>query len=215
MAGGWRATRELAEAAGALVAEELADFEDLTRLACLLRDRTVGRRLGALSNAGFECVAAADAAGGFELPELAPSTREQLDAHLRALRLGGIVGARNPLDLTPIAGDEAFAEAARLVVGDPSVDVALVGCVPLTGALATLPGDDLLAAKSVASRLGRLWTETRKAWVAVVDAGSLYDPFAARLEELGIPTFRSVDRALELLDRYARQREIGDLLAAK
>ena len=57
-------------------------------------------------------------------------------------------------------------------------------------------------------------TETDKAWVAVVDAGPLYDPFANRLEELGIPTFRSADRALRLLDRYSRHRAVVGQLAA-
>jgi hypothetical protein len=36
-------------------------------------------------------------------------------------------------------------------------------------------------------------------WVAVVDAGRWYDPFAAQLELHGIPTFRTVDRALRAL----------------
>ncbi len=217
MAGDWRATRELAESAGALVAEELADFEDLTRLACRLRGRRVGRRLGAMSNAGFECVAAADSAGGFELAELSAPTREKLGALFHSLRLEAVVAPRNPLDVTPIAGDAEFAEAARLIVTDPAVDVAVVGCVPLSGALTTLPGrggEGLGAAEAVAARLGRLWAETDSTWVAVVDAGPLYDPFAARLEELGIPTLRSADRALRLLERYVRQREISAALAA-
>ena len=216
MAGGWRATRELAEAAGALVAERLADFDDLTRLACLLRGRRLGKRLGAISNAGFECVAAADAAGGFELAELSAATRRRLEELFRGLRLEGIVGARNPLDVTPIAGDAAFAGAAELVLADPSVEVGLIGCVPLTGALDTLPGEGaagLAGGGAVAARLGRLWRQTDKAWVAVVDAGPLYDPFATRLEELGIPTLRSVDRALELLAAYTRHRAIAGLLA--
>ena len=41
--------------------ESLADFDDLTRLFCWLTDKPVGGwRLGAISNAGFECVAIAD-----------------------------------------------------------------------------------------------------------------------------------------------------------
>jgi acyl-CoA synthetase (NDP forming) len=221
MAGDWQATRELAEAAGVLVAEELADFEDLTRLSCMLRGRRTGRldalpRLGVLSNAGFECVAAADAAARFELAALSAPTRQGLDELFRDLRLDAVVGTRNPLDVTPIADDAAFARAAELVLTDPEVEVGVIGCVPLTGALATLPepGGGLAGAGSVASRLGRLWAETDKAWVGVVDAGPLYDPFARRLEALGIPTLRSVDRALRLLDRYARHRRMARRLAS-
>ena len=119
------------------------------------------------------------------------------------------------VDVTPIAGDEAFAGAVEVLLTDPAVDVGLVGCVPLTGALTTLPeerGEGLAGSEAVAARLGRVWSESDKPWVAVVDAGSLYDPFAARLEELGIPTFRSVDRALRLLGIYARHRRVVDRL---
>ena len=165
---------------------------------------------------GFECVAAADAAGGFELAELSSATRAGLDRLFRHLRLEAVVGTRNPLDVTPIADDSAFAEAAELIVTDPQVDVAMIGCVPLTGALETLPsaGDGGLAqAGSVASRLGRLWAETDKAWVVVIDAGPLYDPLAGHLEALGIPTFRSADRALRLVERYVGHRRMVRHLA--
>ena len=41
-----------------------------------------------------------------------------------------------------------------------------------------------------------------KPWVAVVDAGILYDPMTARLEGAGIPTFRTADRGLRLFDIF-------------
>jgi hypothetical protein len=39
--------------------------------------------------------------------------------------------------------------------------------------------------------------------VAVIDGGPLFDALAARLETGGIPTFRSADRALKALGRWA------------
>ena len=36
----------------------------------------------------------------------------------------------------------------------------------------------------------------------MVDAGAPYDPMARMMEEAGIPTFRSADRALQMLGRY-------------
>ena len=59
---------------------------------------------------------------------------------------------------------------------------------------------------SIVQRLERLYHASDKAWVAVVDAGSLYDPMAARLRVLGVPTFRAADRALRLLEQYCRHR---------
>ena len=39
-----------------------------------------------------------------------------------------------------------------------------------------------------------------------MDSGALYDPMAHLLDAAGIPTFRSADRALRLLDLYAAVR---------
>ena len=212
IAGDYEVCRELARAAGVLVAESLEEFEDLIRLACALDGRPfAGRRLGAVSNAGFECVAIADGAGDLELAAFAPDTAARLDALFARHRLETVVRARNPLDLTPILGDEAFAEAARLVLEDPNVDLGLVGCVPLTGALATLEAgaghsEDVKADTSVARRLGRLWRATEKPWLAAVDGGRKYDALARTLIEEGIPAFRAADRALSLLTRYANWR---------
>jgi acyl-CoA synthetase (NDP forming) len=208
IAGSYKVTRALAKAAGVMVAESIGDFDDLIRLTCLLRNRTVtGPSLGALSNAGFESVAFADRLGEFRLAKLQVSTREILERLLEDYRLENIVTVSNPLDVTPILDDEAFALASRALIEDESVDLAAIGCVPLTGALNTLAGADnhreeFRREGSLALRLARLWRETRKAWVVVVDGGALYDPMARFLEESGIPTFRSADRALRILNIY-------------
>jgi acyl-CoA synthetase (NDP forming) len=212
IAGDYAVTRALAREAGALVAESLEDFEDLVRLATLLRGRRpAGRRLGAVSNAGFECVAIADSLGDLSLAEWTPATRAALGAVLERARLADIVAVRDPLDVTPILGDEAYAEVARLVLEDPGTDLGLIGCVPMTGALDTLaPGaghpDDVDRDTSVASRLARLFHATAKPWVAVVDAGRPYDRMAQRLEDGGVPTFRTADRALRLLGQWSGGR---------
>jgi acyl-CoA synthetase (NDP forming) len=206
LAGPYAVARALAEEAGVVVADRLADFEDLVRLFCRMRGRRAGgTRLGAVSNAGFECVAVADALAGLTLAQLGPDTRTAIATLLRDARLESVVAPGNPLDTTPLLGDRAFAEAARLVLDDPGVDLGLIGCVPLTPALATLPGD-LDRPDSIAHALAALWRASLKPWVAVVDAGPLYDPFASALEAGGVPTFRTADRALALLSVWARQR---------
>jgi len=209
VAGDHAVARALSAAAGAVVADTLEDFEDLVRLFAALRGRDFGAgRLGAVSNAGYECVAIADALGPFTLAEFAPATRARLAAALERARLADIVSVRNPIDLTPMLGDAAYEEVARAVLEDPGVDVGVIGVVPMTGALNTLapgPGhdDDVRRADSVAARLVRLWSDGPKPWVAVVDAGPLYDACATVLEEGGVPTFRAADRALRLLARVA------------
>jgi acyl-CoA synthetase (NDP forming) len=212
IAGDYAVTRALAEAAGAVVAESLEDFDDLVRLFCLLRDKQVaGLGLGALSNAGFECVAMADNLGAFELPEFRADTQERLAAILEQHRLLSVVGVKNLLDLTPIVDDAAYEEAVRCVLEDESVDVAVIGCVPLSGALSTVAAgegydEDVRDEASIAMRMARLHAASKKAWVAVVDGGPLYDAMARLLLEKGVPTFRSADRALRLFGRYCRWR---------
>jgi acyl-CoA synthetase (NDP forming) len=212
VAGDYLVTRRLAEAAGALVSDSLEDFEDLVRLATMLRrSRVSGLSLGAASNAGYECVAIADTLGPFRLAEWTATTRGRLGGILERVRLAGIVSVRNPIDLTPILGDEAYEAVVRAILDDPRVDAGVVGCVPLTPALATLasgPGhpDDLWSEHGIVRRLVRLKDEVAKPWVMIVDAGRLYDRMALALQDGGIPTFRTADRALRLFGRYCQHR---------
>ena len=213
IAGDYTATRELARAAGVVVAQSLADFDDLVHLFCCLRRKTVtGWGLGAMSNAGFECVAIADGvSGGFHLPAFDAATGERLAAILDRARVGSIVTVGNPLDVTPMLADADFEAAARAVLEDPRVDVGVIGCVPLTGALATLAAgrghdEDLEEETAVGRRLARLAGEQPKAWVAVVDGGPLYDPMAVLLAEHRLPAFRTADRALRLFETFCRWR---------
>ncbi len=212
IAGDYAVTRALARHAGVVVAESLADFEDLTRLfTFLLGKKVAGRRLGAISNAGFECVAFADNLRNFTLPTFGERTTHCLRAIFERCRIDLVVDAHNPLDLTPMADDAAYEEAVRAVMGDENVDVGIVGCVPMTPALNTLARgechhEDINHEDSVVQRLLRLNDEVAKPWVAVVDAGILYDPMAARLEAAGIPTFRTGDRALRLFDVFCEAK---------
>lgn len=211
IAGDYVVSRELAREAGVVVCDSTADFEDLINLFARLPKRPLARRrLGALSNAGFECVASADHLGELELAELTPATSRDLNDLLRRSELADLVDVSNPLDLTPMADDATFADAAGLIMADENVDLGLIGCVPLTPALQTLPaadhhGEDVHKQSSVAARLARLKRDTAKPWVAVVDAGPAYDPFVTLLERQGIPVYRTAGRALRMLRIYATQ----------
>ena len=211
IAGDYTVTRELAGAAGVVLAETLSDFDELVRLFTFLRDKRSGRRLGALTNAGFEAVAIADNLGAFELPAFSATTTARLQAVFAQARIDSVVDVHNPIDLTPMAGDAAYEDSMRAMLDDEGVDVGIVGVVPLTGALNTLPAgaghrEDLERPDSIAARLARIRRESAKAWVAVVDAGRHYDPLADALLREQIPTFRTADTALRLLDVFAAAR---------
>lgn len=212
IAGDYVVTRELVRGAGGIVCETLADFDDLLKLYVLLRERAPsGRRLGAVSNAGFECVAVADHVGPLTLARLADSTRWKLGLLLDELGLRDIVDVRNPLDVTPMAGDASFVDAVRTVLADEGVDIGIVGCVPLTPALQTLGPDqshpeDLWREHGILDDLVRLKEKSTKPWAIAIDGGPLYDSFARALEANGIPTFQTIDRAARILGRFCEER---------
>jgi acyl-CoA synthetase (NDP forming) len=212
IAGDYAVTRELARQAGVVLADSLQDFDDLTRLFALLGGKRVGGwRLGAISNAGFECVTMADNLGRFTLAPFDAAASGRLQAIFRESKIDSVVDVHNPLDLTPMTGDAAYEQVVRAVMDSEAIDVGIVGLVPLTVAMNTLPPgdghtDDVFRDDSTAGRMVRLHRESAKAWVAVVDAGSLYDPLARLLEQGGIPTFRTADAALRLFDIYCAAR---------
>lgn len=213
IAGDYPVTKALLLQTGAVIVESLEDFDDALTVFALLRGREAsGLRLGAVSNAGFECVAMADNLGAFELAAFAPSTAPRLEAIFRKARIGEIVDVHNPIDLTPAAPDEAYDESFRAVLDDPNVDLGLVGILPPTPAMNSLAagpdsnGEDITREDSLAFRYGRLMGETTKPWVASCDAGPLYDPLVRALEARGVPVFRTSDRALRMLNLWAAAR---------
>jgi acyl-CoA synthetase (NDP forming) len=214
IAGEFAVTRELAIASGAMVAGTLEEFDDLVRLSLAFRGRTgPGEGLVAVSNAGFECVAMADQAGDWALIPPGADAFGRVARVLDSAGIGEITRPANPLDLTPMMGAEGFAEVVEAMLADPSMGAGVVGCVPLTAALDTLPaddahGEDLAAPGGLATRLGSLWRRTDRPWVAVVDSGPRYDPFARALAASGLPVFRHADRAVRALGSYLfRTRE--------
>jgi acyl-CoA synthetase (NDP forming) len=195
-------TRSLLEAHGALVAATLDEYDDLLAIAAAWHDRELGAgRLGVISNAGFEVVAAADGAQALPMPAPAPETIERLAVVLEDAGLGSIVEVRNPLDVTPMADDTTFAGAVEAMLDDPGVDVALVGCVPLTPTLRA----DAEGPGWVGERLASLARHPTP-WAAVVDAGSRYDTLAETLVAAGVVVFRTVDRAASAIAGYVSWR---------
>jgi acyl-CoA synthetase (NDP forming) len=212
IAGDYPVTRELCANAGVIVADTIADYEDLVMLFSCLKDKHVaGWRLGALSNAGFESVAMADNIGRFRFENFSAATDEKLRAAFKIVRIDTIVDVHNPLDLTPQATDAVYEAIIRAMIEDENVDVGLVGCVPMTQALNTLvPGEghpeNLYDENGIVARMKRIKDTTTKAWAAVVDAGPIYDEMARLLKSHEIPTFRTADRALRLFHRFCEEK---------
>ena len=212
IAGDYAVTRSLAAGVGVVVAETMADFEDLVGLFLALRAKKVtGWKVAMLSNAGFECVAISDSLEWFEPASFSAATLSRLQTIFNSCGIDRVVDPRNPLDVTPMMGDAAFEAAVRAVLEDEGVDAAVIGCVPLTGELDTLAPsrahpEDVTSPESVAGRLAGLFWEYDKPWVAVVDAGRPYDPMTDQLRAAGIPTFRTAERAVRLFEVFTARR---------
>jgi acyl-CoA synthetase (NDP forming) len=141
------------------------------------------------------------------LAEFSKATKDRLAAALSPAGIDRLQDVKNPMDTTPMAGDEAFAECARALIDDPNVDCAVVSPVPMTVALNTLPkgeghGEDITAPGSLPSRLIEAIRACPKPVIVNIDAGSLYDPMAAMIEEAGIPVFRRADEAVKFLRKF-------------
>jgi acyl-CoA synthetase (NDP forming) len=206
IAGDYPVTRELLGQLGVVVAETLDEFDDLVTLFSLLQGKkATGLHLGAVSNAGFECVAFADNLGRLSIAEFSPAAGPRLEQVFADAKISEIVDVHNPIDLTPMADDAAYYESFRAVMEDDNVDTGIVGIVPLTVRMNTLAAaahhaEDVSREDSIAGRYGKLIKTGRKPWVAVVDSGDLYDPLVRQLERHGVPTFRTADRALKMLN---------------
>jgi acyl-CoA synthetase (NDP forming) len=202
--GDYEVCRALVQAAGVIDCVTLNMFEDyLVTFSFLAGRARSGRRVAVLSNAGFECTAAADRLHGLELASLAPATRTRLTELLPP----GIVDVHNPVDATPMTPTESYAACAEALLEDPGVDAVVVAGVPATPYLEDLPrgeghDEDIARPTSLPSRLIRLFHATRKPVVFSVDSGALYESCVQMMMRAGLPCFRKVDRATRALAAF-------------
>ncbi len=208
IAGDYPVTKALLSQAGAAVVEKLEDFDDALGLFTAFNGKTAsGNRLGAISNAGFECVAFADNLGQLSIADFSPHSIKKLEETLGTAKIGEIVDAHNPLDITPMGDDELYAKCFEIIMNDPNVDIGIAGNVPLTVRMNSLPAgeghnEDLRLPGTLPERLGKLYEKSTKPWLAVVDSGKLYDPFVLEHEKRGIPVFRTSDQALAMINLW-------------
>lgn len=212
VAGDYAVARSLLLEAGVMVAETIEDFENFIKALILLEGKKIGgRRVGLMSNAGFESVIMADNLKGEEgslvLPQFGPGTVERILKVLQPLGIDRLQDVHNPLDVTPMADDATFCGCVQALLEDEQVDGAVISCVPMTASLQTLPpgevhGENIYAEDSLAGRLIRIFKTAEKPFVVNIDAGRLYDALCDYLEKNGVPVFRNCDRAVRFMRKY-------------
>lgn len=205
LAGDYAVAHACLEAAGVVVADSLDHFEDLIKTFTLLADKELkGRKVGIISNAGFECSTVMDQLDGLELAAFDEESQDILDRILP-----GFAHRTNPIDCTPMVGTDPFCESCRAILSCETVDLAILSSVPVTPALENLPADlegrhreNLESPESQPMRMIGVCRASAKPAVVVVDSGKIYDPMCRLIEEAGIPVFRKIDRAARSLAAF-------------
>lgn len=222
LAGDYMVCESCVRQAGAIVALNFNQFQDLFLLAETLHGKKIrGNRLAAVSGAGFEAVGMADSIQtddyAMQLAPFSAESVENIQTVLREKRLDALVSIVNPLDINPAADDDAHARVAAILAADPSVDAVILGLDPLSPVMHTLaqtdiPAFDLNAEASIARLLPEVARQCDKPIIGVIDGGRLYDGLRDKLMAEGVPVFPVCDRAVAALAQYIQARLYADVL---
>jgi acyl-CoA synthetase (NDP forming) len=224
IAGDYALFESVVRHAGAMVAPDVTDFDDLFYVAGVLHGRQIGgNRLGAISGAGFEAVSMADSiesdSFAMEMGRLEPATISRVKEILTAKRLDALVEVGNPIDINPGADDEAHLQIAEAFLQDANIDAVVVALDPTAPAVRALeqsklrPGFDINDPASTVHLMPPIVARNVKPIIGVIDAGRLYDAMAARLMDQGVCVFRNCARATTALVQYVEARLYAATLA--
>jgi acyl-CoA synthetase (NDP forming) len=216
LAGDYMVCENCVHQAGAIVARNFIEFQDLFFLAETLHHKKVGgKRLAAVSGAGFEAVGMADSIASDEyqmrLAAFSEKSNKKISKLLELRNLSSLVTLTNPLDITPSADDETHADIAGILMGDKGVDAIVLSLDPLSPVTRTLVDNsggryDMDSDKGIKNLVIELVEKSDKPLVAVIDGGRLYDPLRDALIEGGVPVFHVCDQAIAALSLYIQGR---------
>jgi len=212
--------------AGAIVAGDFGTFDDLFYIAGALHHKRIGgKRLGAISGAGFEAIGMADSVAGehvsLEMGALEERSVKRVEEILAAKRLDALVEVRNPIDINPGADDEAHLLITEAFLQDPNIDAVVVGLDPTSPAIRALdesklrPGFDIKDPKSTVHLMPPLVDRNEKPIIGIIDGGRLYDAMSAGLMDRGVCVFRNCGRGTRALALYVEARLSADALRSR
>ena len=206
IAGEYAVSRAAMKQAGAIVAETMIDHGDFIKTFALLTDFQVpGKRVAIIANAGYEKTLAADNLQNLELASLHEKTLADL-----AEILPPMVDADPLLDLTPMADDEIYAKSIEILLQSSAVDALLVSIVPQSAVIHTTDDEIRNNPDNIANRIIDLVHKYKKPVVvsmsAATGAGAVYNEIARVLENGGVPTYLTANRAMKCLNAFIKHR---------
>lgn len=200
--------------AGALVTESHDDFQGLMNLAAVFHSKSImGYRIAGMSPAGFETVGIADSLhasdSNLELSKYSPDTKTTVSKLFEQYGLTELIDIKNPLDLTPGAGDQVYTGAIQAMQADHNIDAIVMSVGSLAPGTSHQKADSKPDAKennSLVNQLPVIVKESRKPIVVFNDAGEAHLPINRYLQENGLPVYHTCSQAMRLLARYIEYR---------
>ena len=114
------------------------------------------------------------------------------------------------LDLTPMADDATFEGCIRTVLASGAVDALLISIVPQSALLRTTDAEIQENKHNIAARIIRLVHQYKKPTVVSVNvisgADAVYNNLGKTLDNGGVPTFLTANRAMFCLNAFVRFR---------
>ncbi len=215
LAGDYAVCETTLQQAGALVARNFEEFQNLIFLAdCLKNKKIEGKNIAALSGAGFEVVGMADSIQSDEYSAsfgvYSESTKEKMQKVIDSKNLSRLVHIGNPLDINPGADDEVHALLAQYALEDKNIDAVVLsigGHAPATHTLeSTDPVFDMHSPDGILAQLKKLQESTNKPIIAILDGGVQFQPLRNAIKALNIPLFTFCDKAVATLALYLQTR---------
>lgn len=162
--------------------EEMVD----SAKALVLAPYPKGNRIAVLTEAGGLGIIAMDEIGSDPAVQLAPVTQETQEALAEVLPPMAMICKPNGyVDMTAAAMEKEFAESLRLLLEDPNVDAVILIGLPPT----------FLPAEDVAKAIVEVARNYEKPVMVCFMTGQVMENARRYLEENGIPTFDTPDRA--------------------
>ena len=200
LAGAGRAYQAACHRAGVLVVNSLQEQNDMTA-ALALQPLPAGPRVVLLTNAGGPAALAADALDeyGLKMADLTPDTQDRLRA---VTPKGTLVG--NPVDMLGGPQAEMYAQAIRLLLQDPGVDMVMPIFVPQA----------ITPVEAVARWMVDGARSSAKPVLACLVGGASTGQAVRQLHAGGVPVYLDPNRAARAMAglwEYARLRARPDL----
>jgi acyl-CoA synthetase (NDP forming) len=190
MAGNYELQKNILMKSGIYVTENFVEFSSKLNFLSAYPDYKNASKIAVISNAGFETVASADSIGSRIMP-----LNDFLHANLQKVfmknGLAALVGAANPLDLTPMADANTYLECTEVFAASDA-DAILFCAVPLTDKLET---SDFAVMANTAERLKAISVKYNRPVLVVVDSGNLYNDYREEFKKARLPTFSSIEEA--------------------